>query len=300
MAFWRGLAFSARSAALSPQMMAFSSSRSARSNSSARKLSPIRITRIPGPGHARTRHHDPGEHQEHADDDHADAAPRCRAARGAPCAPAACAAAPGRPRRAPGPALWSSPLWCARSSAAIVTTTRPGAAPLPPRPARPGAVGARPVTADTGQLAATVSRLDTSIGAGLRRPRRHHDPGHASPDGARRLDGEQRVVDRAEAGAGRDHERQPEVDREVAHRVAGRERHQQAADALAHHEPARPPGRAPPAAPGSIAGPPAPPPSGATPRARRCRAPPRAAPARCAPRAARGRAAIRRAPRRGR
>ena len=49
-AFWRGVAFSARSAALSAQTIAFSRIRSARSNSSARKLSPNRITRIPGPG----------------------------------------------------------------------------------------------------------------------------------------------------------------------------------------------------------------------------------------------------------
>ena len=50
MAFWRGLAASARSLALSPQMIAFSRIRSARSNSSARKLRPSRITTMPGPG----------------------------------------------------------------------------------------------------------------------------------------------------------------------------------------------------------------------------------------------------------
>ena len=49
-AFWRGVAFSARWAALSAHTIAFSRMRSARSNSSARKLSPIRITRMPGPG----------------------------------------------------------------------------------------------------------------------------------------------------------------------------------------------------------------------------------------------------------
>ena len=68
---------------------------------------------------------------------------------------------------------------------------------------------------------------------GLVRPRRHHHAGHGQPGGARRLDREQRVVDRAEPGACGDHQRQPELDREVADEVARRERDEQAADALA-------------------------------------------------------------------
>ena len=53
------------------------------------------------------------------------------------------------------------------------------------------------------------------------------------PRRPRRLDRQQRVVDRAEPGRGGDRQRQPEVDREVADQVAGGERHEQAADALA-------------------------------------------------------------------
>jgi hypothetical protein len=49
----------------------------------------------------------------------------------------------------------------------------------------------------------------------------------------RRLERQQRVVDRAQAGRGGDDERQAERKREVAHQAAGRQRHEQAADALA-------------------------------------------------------------------
>ena len=73
----------------SPQMITFSSSRSARSNSSARKLSPIRITRNPGPGTPGPGQDDPAEDHHHSDHHHCRCGPAGRAARGASCAPGA-------------------------------------------------------------------------------------------------------------------------------------------------------------------------------------------------------------------
>ena len=52
----------------------------------------------------------------------------------------------------------------------------------------------------------------------LGRPRRQHDRTHVEARGARRLDGEQRVVDRPQPGARGDNQRPPEVQREVADR----------------------------------------------------------------------------------
>jgi hypothetical protein len=69
-------------------------------------------------------------------------------------------------------------------------------------------------------------------GARHLRPRRHHDRADVEPRGARGLDGEQRVVDRAQPGARCDDDRQAEVERQVAHGVPERERDEQAADAL--------------------------------------------------------------------
>ena len=136
-----------------------------------------------------------------------------------------------------------------------MTTSRPAAARPPPRRRASGAVGARPDTPHARQLLdrRPVGRLDR---VGVRRPRRHHDPRHPQAHGPRGLDGQQGVVDRAEAGAGRDHDRKAQVHGQVAHRVAARERHQQAADALADQHvrsPGRAPAHAPRAAPGRSA-----------------------------------------------
>ena len=77
--------------------------------------------------------------------------------------------------------------------------------------------------------------------ARLLRPGSEDDRGDLEAGGAGGLDRQQRVVDRAEARGGGDHQRVAEIDREVADQIGGRLRriatiaagHQQAADALA-------------------------------------------------------------------
>ena len=128
------------------------------------------------------------------------------------------------------------------------------------------------------------------------RPRRDHDAGDAEIRGARRLDRQQRVADRAQAGARGDHERKPERDREVPHGVVARERDEQAADALRRSGRRRPPRPPPRPRPGSSRrGParlPPAPPRGAGRPAARSGAARRHPPTRPRPRrAARGRAA---------
>ena len=95
----------------------------------------------------------------------------------------------------------------------------------------PGSVAGRPLTG-TPASRSTVARLEISIGSGSAGQGVITTPDNRQPRGPGGLDRQQRVVDRAQAGAGRDHERQAEVDREVAHEVARRDRHEQAADAL--------------------------------------------------------------------
>ena len=103
-----------------------------------------------------------------------------------------------------------------------------------------------------------VSRFDASTVGGSVGPRREHDRGDLEPDRPRRLDRQQGVVDRPQAGRGGDHHRQPQLPGEVAHQVAERQRDQQAADALADQDvgasPRRPRRRAS-SAPGSIRSP---------------------------------------------
>ena len=65
-------------------------------------------------------------------------------------------------------------------------------------------------------------------------PGREDDRRDLEAGGARRLDRQQRVADRAEARARGDDERQRELGGEVAHEVAAGERDEQAADALDH------------------------------------------------------------------
>ena len=198
---------------------------------------------MPGPGPG-AGHHDAGEDDQHAEDDDRDPVEdvallvallalaqlheqlaACRRAL------APCGARPRSPSSSLGPLVRAS----RRSGSAA-----PGGGQR---------VRARPAAArspDTPASRSTVARFDSSIGARPRRPRGHHDAGDLEPDGPRRLDREQRVVDRAEAGARGHDQRQAEVAREVAHEVAGRDRHEQPADALAdeHVGAARPAARA--------------------------------------------------------
>ena len=95
--------------------------------------------------------------------------------------------------------------------------------------------------------AAIVSRFDSSTALGAPGQGVRTTAATSSPARPRRLDRQQGVVDRPQPGRGGDHQRQAEVDREVADQVAGRERHEQAADALADERRRRPPPpRAPP------------------------------------------------------
>ena len=63
---------------------------------------------------------------------------------------------------------------------------------------------------------------------GPRRPWRHHHGRHLEAGPPHRLEGEQGVVDRAEARARRDHDREPEVAGEVADQVIVGQRHEEA------------------------------------------------------------------------
>ena len=80
---------------------------------------------------------------------------------------------------------------------------------------------------------AIASRLERCTASGSSGHGVRTTPSTRSPARARRLDRQQRVVDRAEARAGDDHERQAEVERVVAHEVAAGERDEQPAGALA-------------------------------------------------------------------
>ena len=68
---------------------------------------------------------------------------------------------------------------------------------------------------------------------GLVGPGRHHHGGHRQPRRLRGLDGQERVVDRPEAGPCRHQERMGQVDSQVANEVAGREWDEQASHSLA-------------------------------------------------------------------
>ena len=74
--------------------------------------------------------------------------------------------------------------------------------------------------------------MERSIAPGSAGQGVEDDGPDVEPGRARRLEREQRVADRPQPGAGRDHDREPERDRQVAHGEPRRERDEQPADAL--------------------------------------------------------------------
>ena len=86
---------------------------------------------------------------------------------------------------------------------------------------RPG-VAARQAATATPPSRSIVSRFERSIALGLVGPRRQDDAATSRPRRARRLERQQRVVDRAQPGRAATTSGRPELDREVAHRVAAR------------------------------------------------------------------------------
>ena len=93
---------------------------------------------------------------------------------------------------------------------------------------RRGAVEAAPASSTlTLPSEAIVSRFDARS-ARLGRPRSQHDGGDRQADGARRLDRQQGVVDRAEPGGGSDYDGSPRSTARSAHQVARAQRDESA------------------------------------------------------------------------
>ena len=91
---------------------------------------------------------------------------------------------------------------------------------------------------------ATSTSPSAAIASGFERSTSPGSAGHGlrttsrdlEADGAHRLDGQQRVVDRPEPGRGDDDDREAEVAGEVADQVAERQRDEESADALADEQ----------------------------------------------------------------
>ena len=132
--------------------------------------------------------------------------------------PAPRAARPARPRVA-------RPLRASRRTAARRRRARAR------RPRCPTSAERRDL--DARRAARSSSRFERSIDGRLRRPRREHDRAHVEAGGARGLERQQRVVDRAEARAARRRRAAGRASTARSRtRVAERERDEQAADAL--------------------------------------------------------------------